>query len=331
MRFAGENMVGGKRIIVTGGAGFLGSALCEQLLAEGHLVNCVDNFLTGRFSNVRHLIGRQSFKLIRHDVCAPLRFDGDVDEIYNLACPASPPRYQEDPIYTMKINVVGTLNMLDFAQSKRAKILQASTSEVYGDPVVHPQQESYFGNVNMFGARACYDEGKRCAETLFHDYAHERGINVRVARIFNTYGPGMSCDDGRVISNFIVQALRSDDITIYGTGAQTRSFCYRDDLIDGLLRLMNADDSLRAPINLGNPTEIAVRTLADRIVKLTGSRSTLRFLPRPQDDPAQRCPEISKARSLLGWEPKVPLDDGLRKTIAYFADEIHGGAAAAGA
>lgn len=307
-----------KHIVVTGGAGFLGSHICERLVESGHKVTCVDNFLTGSSSNVEHLLENPRFTLLDHDICDPLDIEGDVDEIYNFACPASPPRYQEDPIYTTKISVIGALNILELARAKGAKIIQASTSEVYGDPTVHPQTEDYWGNVNTIGIRACYDEGKRCAETLFYEYQRCHGVNVRVVRIFNTYGPRMSGDDGRVVSNFIVQALRGEDITIYGDGSQTRSFCYRDDLVEGIIRLMNSDDSVSFPVNIGNQGEFTIRELADIVIEMTGSSSKIVFHPLPQDDPMQRCPDISRAREHLDWEPEIPLREGLRATIGYF-------------
>jgi UDP-glucuronate decarboxylase len=305
-----------KRILVTGGAGFLGSHLCEILLAGGHEVLCVDNFYTGRRSTVAHLLKNPLFEVLRHDICFPLYVE--VDEIYNLACPASPIHYQFDPVQTTKTSVHGSINMLGLAKRVKAKILQASTSEVYGDPTVHPQPESYHGNVNPVGIRACYDEGKRCAETLFFDYHRQHKLKIRVARIFNTYGPRMHPNDGRVVSNFILQALRGQDITIYGEGTQTRSFCYVDDLVDGLMRLMNSPDEITGPINLGNPIEMTISELAGKVVELTGSPSKIVFRPLPQDDPLQRRPDIRLAREKLGWEPKVSLEEGLRETIAYF-------------
>ena len=308
-----------KRILVTGGAGFLGSHLCERLLNEGCDVLCVDNFYTGTKRNIRHLIGNPYFELSRHDITFPLYVE--VDEIYNLACPASPVHYQNDPVQTTKVNVHGSINMLGLAKRIKAKILQASTSEVYGDPVVHPQPETYHGNVNCIGPRSCYDEGKRCAETLFFDYHRQHKLNIKVARIFNTYGPRMHLNDGRVVSNFIVQALRGEPITIYGDGTQTRSFCYVDDLIGGLVRLMRSDDYVTGPINLGKPGEFTILELAEKILELSNSRSEIIFKPLPADDPKQRRPDITKARDILGWEPKVELNDGLKKTIAYF-DEI---------
>ena len=305
-----------KRILVTGGAGFLGSHLCERLLAEGHDVLCVDNYFTGRKDNIAHLLDHPRFEAMRHDICFPLYVE--VDEIYNLACPASPVHYQFDPVQTTKVSVIGAINMLGLAKRVRAKIFQASTSEVYGDPSVHPQTEEYRGNVNPLGPRACYDEGKRCAETLFFDYLRQHRLRIKVARIFNTYGPRMHPNDGRVVSNFIVQALRGEDITLFGDGSQTRAFCYVDDLIEGFLRLMATGDEVTGPINLGNPHEIPVRALAERVIALTGSRANIVYRPLPQDDPTQRCPDITRARATLGWEPSVALDDGLGRTIAYF-------------
>jgi UDP-glucuronate decarboxylase len=305
-----------KRILVTGGAGFLGRHLCERLLQDGHDVMCVDNFFTGSTRNVVDFINHPYFEINRHDVCFPLYVE--VDEIYNLACPASPVHYQHDPVQTTKTSVHGAINMLGLAKRIKAKILQASTSEVYGDPVIHPQTEGYWGNVNPVGVRSCYDEGKRCAETLFFDYLRQHSLRIRVARIFNTYGPYMHPNDGRVVSNFIVQALKNEPITIYGKGDQTRSFCYVDDMIDAFVRLMNAPDEVTGPVNLGNPGEFTILELAQKVIDLTGSRSELVFRPLPSDDPTQRCPDISLARDKLGWQPRVDLDDGLRKTIAYF-------------
>ncbi|MBX9452262.1 MAG: SDR family oxidoreductase [Mesorhizobium sp.] len=305
-----------KRILVTGGAGFLGSHLCETLLREGHHVICVDNFFTGSQRNIGHLVDFATFKAIRHDVVEPI--DLEVDEIYNLACPASPPHYQADPIHTTKTSVLGALNLLELAVRLQARIFHASTSEVYGDPEVHPQVESYWGNVNPFGPRACYDEGKRVAETLFHDFHHRHGVEIRIARIFNTYGPRMRPDDGRVVSNFIVQALKGEDITIYGDGSQTRSFCYVDDLIDGFRRLMDAPASLNRPVNLGNPGEFTIRQLAELVIEQTGSSSKIVHRPLPVDDPTQRRPDISLAMRELEWQPQIPLVTGLQKTIAYF-------------
>ncbi len=305
-----------KRILVTGGAGFLGSHLCERLLAEGNDVLSVDNYFTGRKDNIAHLLDHPRFEAMRHDICFPLYVE--VDEIYNLACPASPVHYQFDPVQTTKVSVIGAINMLGLAKRVRAKIFQASTSEVYGDPSVHPQTEAYRGNVNPLGPRACYDEGKRCAETLFFDYFRQHHLRIKVARIFNTYGPRMHPNDGRVVSNFIVQALRGEDITLFGDGGQTRAFCFVDDLIEGFLRLMATGEEVTGPINLGNPHEIPVRALAERVIALTGSRSNIVYRPLPQDDPMQRCPDITRARAVLGWEPSVALDDGLARTIAYF-------------
>jgi UDP-glucuronate decarboxylase len=305
-----------KRILVTGGAGFLGSHLCERLIADGNDVLCVDNYFTGRKDNIAALLGNPNFEAMRHDVCFPLYVE--VDEIYNLACPASPIHYQHDPVQTTKTSVSGAINMLGLAKRLRAKIFQSSTSEVYGDPSVHPQTEDYRGNVNPIGPRACYDEGKRCAETLFFDYHRQHKLRIRVARIFNTHGPRMHPNDGRVVSNFIVQALKGEAITLYGDGSQTRAFCYVDDLIEGWVRLMAAPDDVTGPINLGNPVETTVAELAHKIVALTGSRSKIERRPLPVDDPTQRCPDIGRAKSLLGWQPKVPLETGLKKTIEYF-------------
>ena len=305
-----------KRILVTGGAGFLGSHLCEHLLKEGCDVLCVDNFYTGTKRNIRHLIGHPYFELSRHDITFPLYVE--VDEIYNLACPASPVHYQNDPVQTTKVNVHGSINMLGLAKRIKAKILQASTSEVYGDPVVHPQPETYHGNVNCIGPRSCYDEGKRCAETLFFDYHRQHKLNIKVARIFNTYGPRMHLNDGRVVSNFIVQALRGEAITIFGDGTQTRSFCYVDDLIEGLVRLMDSDDDVTGPVNLGRPGEFTILELAKKILELSSSNSEFIFKTLPADDPRQRKPDITLARDILGWEPEVELEEGLKKTIAYF-------------
>lgn len=305
-----------KRVLVTGGAGFLGSHLCQRLLADGHDVLAVDNYFTGRRENVAHLLNNPSFEAMRHDVTFPLYVE--VDEIFNLACPASPVHYQFDPVQTTKTSVVGAINMLGLAKRLKAKVFQASTSEVYGDPTVHPQTEDYRGNVNPIGPRACYDEGKRCTETLFFDYHRQHQTRIKVVRIFNTYGPRMHPDDGRVVSNFIVQALRGDDITIYGAGTQTRAFCYVDDLIEGFIRMMASDDSVTGPINLGNPHEIPVLKLAETVIRLTGSRSQLVRRPLPADDPLQRCPDITKAKAVLGWEPKIALEVGLGKTIEYF-------------
>ena len=310
-----------KRILVTGGAGFLGSHLCERLLEQGNDVLCVDNYFTGTKHNLATVLDHPHFELMRHDVTFPLYVE--VDEIYNLACPASPVHYQHDPVQTTKTSVHGAINMLGLAKRIGAKIFQASTSEVYGDPTVHPQTEDYRGNVNPLGPRACYDEGKRCAETLFFDYHRQSKVRIKVARIFNTYGPRMHPNDGRVVSNFIVQALRGEDITIYGDGMQTRSFCYVDDLIDGWLRLMDhTDDDFTGPVNIGNPNEMPVRALAEKIVKTIGGKSKLVFRPLPVDDPMQRCPDIKLAREKLAWEPKVEIDEGLARTIAYFDETL---------
>lgn len=305
-----------KRILVTGGAGFLGSHLCERLVEQGHDVICIDNFFTSQKSNVEHLLARKNFELMRHDVTHPLWLE--VDEIYNLACPAAPGHYQYNPIKTMKTSVMGAINVLGMAKRCRAKVLQASTSEVYGDPDVHPQPESYRGNVNPIGPRACYDEGKRAAETLFFDYHRANRVNIRVVRIFNTYGPRMHPFDGRVVSNFIRQALAGEDITLFGDGGQSRSFCYVDDLIEAMIRMMNGPNEFVGPVNIGNPHEFTVRQLAEKVVELTGSKSKLVFKPLPADDPRQRQPDISLAKAKLGWEPRIPLAEGLGKTIAYF-------------
>ncbi|MBM3599659.1 MAG: SDR family oxidoreductase [Alphaproteobacteria bacterium] len=304
------------RILVTGGAGFLGSHLCERLIALGNDVLCVDNFFTGTKDNILPLLANPHFESLRHDVTFPLYVE--VDEIYNLACPASPIHYQFDPVQTTKTSVHGAINMLGLAKRVKAKILQASTSEIYGDPTQHPQTESYRGNVNTVGPRACYDEGKRCAETLFFDYWRQHDLRIKVVRIFNTYGPRMHPNDGRVVSNFIIQALRGEDITIYGDGSQTRAFCYVDDLIEAFIRMMATPDTVTGPINVGNPVEVPVVELAERILKMTGSKSKLVRRPLPQDDPTQRCPDITLARKALDWEPKVPLDEGLARTISYF-------------
>jgi len=311
-----------KRVLVTGGAGFLGSHLCEKLLAAGHDVLCVDNLYTGSRDNVLPLLGHRRFDLMRHDVTFPLYVE--VDEIYNLACPASPVHYQFDPVQTTKTSVHGAINMLGLAKRVKAKILQASTSEVYGDPQVHPQTESYWGHVNPIGIRSCYDEGKRCAETLFFDYHRQHKLRIKVARIFNTYGPRMHPNDGRVVSNFIVQALKGQPITIYGTGEQTRSFCYVDDLVDGLVRLMGTDDDFTGPVNIGNPGEFTIRQLAEKVIDMTGSKSVIEFRPLPGDDPMQRQPDLRLAREKLGWEPVTALGDGLVRTIAYFEQRLSG-------
>ncbi|MDH4190212.1 MAG: SDR family oxidoreductase [Betaproteobacteria bacterium] len=306
-----------QRVLVTGGAGFLGSHLCERLLAEGSDVLCVDNFYTGTKENVAHLLGNPRFELMRHDVTFPLYVE--VDQIYNLACPAAPIHYQYDPVQTTKTSVHGAINMLGLAKRVKAKILQASTSEVYGDPQVHPQTEGYWGHVNPIGLRSCYDEGKRCAETLFFDYHRQHQLRIKVARIFNTYGPRMHPNDGRVVSNFVIQALKGEPITVYGEGRQTRSFCYVDDLVDGLMRLMNTGDEFTGPVNLGNPVEFTIRELAQKVIALTGSRSKIETRPLPSDDPRQRQPDISLAKAKLGWQPAMALDDGLRRTIEYFS------------
>ena len=316
-----------RRALITGGAGFIGSHLCERLLARGDEVLCVDNFFSATRSNVSGLMSNERFELLRHDVCFPLYVE--VDKIYNLACPASPIHYQLDPVQTTKTSVHGAINMLGLAKRVKAKILQASTSEVYGDPTVHPQPEEYWGNVNPIGTRSCYDEGKRCAETLFFDYHRQHKLRIKVARIFNTYGPRMHPDDGRVVSNFVVQALRGNDITIYGDGEQTRSFCYVEDLVDGLIRLMESADDLIGPINLGNPEEFTIRQLAELVIEITGSASKIIHRPLPADDPRQRQPDISKARDLLDWRPTIPLREGMTKTISYF-DQLLKQPAAAG-
>ena len=305
-----------KKILVTGGAGFLGSHLCDTLVGQGHDVLCLDNFFTGNKGNIGHLLGKPNFEMLRHDVTFPLYVE--VDEIYNLACPASPVHYQRDPVQTTKTSVHGAINMLGLAKRTRAKILQASTSEVYGDPDVHPQTEDYWGNVNPIGVRSCYDEGKRCAETLFFDYWRQHRLRIKVVRIFNTYGPKMYPDDGRVVSNFIWQALRGEDITIFGDGTQTRSFCYVDDLIRGIVAMMDSGDDITGPVNLGNPTEMTMLLLAQAVLRLTGSKSRLVFRPLPEDDPRQRRPDIGLAKARLDWQPSVPLEEGLSRTIAYF-------------
>jgi UDP-glucuronate decarboxylase len=309
------------RIAVTGGAGFLGSHLCERLLVEGHDVICLDNFFTGRRENIFHLLGNYRFELLRHDVIEPILLE--VDQIYNLACPASPIHYQYNPVKTVKTSVMGTINMLGLAKRVKARILQASTSEIYGDPEVHPQPETYWGNVNPIGIRSCYDESKRLSETLMMDYHRQSGVDIRIARIFNTYGPRMLESDGRVVSNFIVQALKGEELTIYGKGEQTRSFCYVDDLIDGLIRLMNTD-GINDPINLGNPGEFTIRELADEVSKVCGREIKITYQPLPQDDPQQRKPDITRARTLLNWEPRIPLTEGLKRTVAYFEERIGG-------
>ena len=309
-----------KKILVTGGAGFIGSHLCERLLREGNYVICLDNFFTGSEENIKHLVKDANFELVRHDVID--EYDAEVDEIYNLACPASPPHYQYDPVKTMKTSVLGILNMLELAKRNGAKLLQASTSEVYGDPLVHPQVETYWGNVNPIGVRSCYDEGKRCAETLMMDYKRQYGLDVRIVRIFNTYGPNMDMNDGRVVSNFVVQALRSEDITVYGDGTQTRSFCYVDDLVDGIVGMMNNQTGFAGPVNLGNPSEFTVKDFANLVLKVTGSNSKIVYRELPSDDPCRRKPNITLAKQKLGWEPKISLEEGLKKTIEYFAEKI---------
>lgn len=309
-----------KRVMVTGGAGFLGSHLCERLLDEGNDVLCVDNYFTGRRANIAHLLDNHNFELMRHDITFPLYVE--VDEIYNLACPAAPIHYQYDPVQTTKVNVHGAINVLGLAKRTKAKVFQASTSEVYGDPSVHPQKEDYWGNVNPIGLRSCYDEGKRCAETLFFDYHRQNKVRIKVARIFNTYGPRMHVNDGRVVSNFVVQALRGEDITIYGDGSQTRSFCYCDDMIEGFIRLMSTGDEVTGPMNLGNPLECTIKQLAEIVLELVGSRGKLIFKPLPSDDPKQRQPEISFAKKTLEWEPAIELREGLERTIQYFDDYL---------
>ncbi|MDX9822600.1 MAG: SDR family oxidoreductase [Syntrophales bacterium] len=305
-----------QRILVTGGAGFLGSHLCDRLVAEGHDVVCLDNFFTGSKENIRHLIGKAHFELVRHDITMPIYLE--VDRIYNLACPASPIHYQFNPIKTIKTNVMGAINALGIAKRVKARILQASTSEVYGDPEVHPQREDYWGRVNPIGIRSCYDEGKRAAECLMMDYRRQNKVDAKIVRIFNTYGPRMAMNDGRVVSNFIVQALRGEDLTVYGEGSQTRSFCYVDDLIEGMIRAMETPQDFAGPVNLGNPEEFTIRSLAETVIRMTGSRSRIASRPLPQDDPTQRRPDITLAKEKLGWKPKTPLEEGLAKTIAYF-------------
>ena len=309
-----------KKILVTGGAGFLGSHLCERLLASGHDVLCVDNFFTGSKENITHLLSNPRFELMRHDVTFPLYVE--VDQIYNLACPASPVHYQFDPVQTTKTSVHGAINMLGLAKRVRARILQASTSEVYGDPEIHPQTEDYWGRVNPIGIRSCYDEGKRCAETLFFDYYRQHKVDIKIVRIFNTYGPRMHPNDGRVVSNFIVQALKGEDITIYGQGTQTRSFCYVDDLIEVMVRMMGSEKDFTGPVNIGNPGEFTMLELANMVIRLTGSKSQIIFMPLPQDDPKQRRPDISLAKRELAWEPKIQLEEGLKETIKYFKNKI---------
>jgi len=307
-----------KRIVVTGGAGFLGSHLCDRLVEEGHDVLCLDNFFTGSKQNIRHLLGAPNFELIRHDLAQPIFLE--VDEIYNLACPASPIHYQYNPVKTVKTSIMGAIHLLGLAKRVKAKILQASTSEVYGDPTVHPQKESYWGNVNPIGIRSCYDEGKRCSETLFFNYYRQNKVNIRVVRIFNTYGPRMHPNDGRVVSNFIVQALADRDITVYGDGTQTRAFCYVDDLVEGLIRMMNGPDDFIGPVNMGNPGEFSISQLAETVIRLSGSNSKIIFEPLPQDDPMQRNPDITLAKEKLDWEPTLKLEEGLKRTIDYFKD-----------
>ncbi len=309
-----------KRVLVTGGGGFIGSHLCERLLSEGNELLCVDNFFTGAKSNIAHLINTPYFEVLRHDITFPLYLE--VDEIYNLACPASPIHYQLDPVQTIKTAVHGAINMLGLAKRLKIRILQASTSEIYGNPSVHPQPESYWGSVNPIGIRSCYDEGKRCAETLFFDYYRQHKLKIKVARIFNTYGPRMHINDGRVVSNFIIQALKDEDITVYGDGSQTRSFCYIDDMVNGLIRLMSTSDDFTGPINLGNPSEISILELAEKVLKITDSKSRIVFKTLPQDDPVRRCPDITLAKSILGWQPKVSLEEGLGKTAEYFREVL---------
>ena len=309
-----------KTILVAGGGGFLGSHLCERLLRDGHDVICLDNFFTGSKENIRHLLSDPGFELMRHDITWPLYVE--VDMIYNLACPASPVHYQHDPIQTTKTSVMGAINLLGMAKRLRIPIFQASTSEVYGDPNVHPQTEEYWGNVNPIGTRSCYDEGKRCAETLFFDYHRQLGVEIKVVRIFNTYGPRMQANDGRVVSNFIVQALNGDDITIYGDGSQTRSFCYVDDLIEGFVRMMNTDSNVTGPVNLGNPGEFTIKQLAEKVIEMTGSSSKIVYRELPDDDPTRRRPDISKAKELLGWEPEISLETGLKHTIDFFSSTL---------
>ncbi len=309
-----------KRILVTGGAGFIGSHLCTRLVNEGNDVICLDNFFTGSKQNIIKLIGNPNFELVRHDVINP--FHAEVDQIYNLACPASPVHYQYNPIKTIKTSVMGAINMLGLAKRTNARILQASTSEVYGDPIIHPQTESYWGNVNTIGIRSCYDEGKRCAETLFMDYHRQNGVRIKIIRIFNTYGPNMNANDGRVVSNFIVQAIQNEDITLYGEGLQTRSFQYIDDLVEGMIRVMNSGDDFTGPVNIGNPNEFTIKELADKIIKLTGSSSAIVHKELPLDDPKQRQPDITLAKKLFDWEPKIQLNEGLEKTIDYFRKQI---------
>ena len=320
MSFVKNNRM--KSILVTGGAGFIGSHLCERLLLENNRVICVDNFLTGKKENIIGFLNNPNFKLIEKDIVEPISVEEKIDEIYNLACPASPIHYQKDPVQTMKINTIGMINVLNLAKEKGAKILQASTSEVYGDPEVHPQTEEYRGNVNPDGPRACYDEGKRCAETLCFDYLRTYNLKIKIVRIFNTYGPNMAVDDGRVVSNFILQALENEDITVYGDGLQTRSFCYVGELVDGLMKMMNTEDSVTGPINLGNPVEFTVLELAEKVIQLTGAESKIIHQVLPVDDPRQRKPDITKAKNILNWDPKINLEEGLLKTIEYFKAKV---------
>lgn len=316
-------MISGTRILVTGGAGFIGSHLCERLLAEGHDVICADNFYTGTKTNVSHLLGNPYFELLRHDITFPLF--AEVDVIFNLACPASPVHYQRDPVQTMKTSVMGIINMLGLAKRRKARLLQASTSEVYGDPEVHPQHEGYVGHVDMLGPRACYDEGKRAAETLCADYRRQHNVDAKIVRIFNTYGPRMHPEDGRVVSNFIVQALRGEDITLYGDGSQTRSFCFVSDLVEGFMRVIRSGPEFRGPVNLGNPHEITVRELAERVIAMTGTRAQIVYRPLPANDPKRRKPDITQAQAVFGWQPTVPLEEGLAETIAYFRKALNEG------
>lgn len=311
-----------KTILITGGAGFIGSHLCERLLNEGNKIICLDNLLTGSKNNITHLFDSENFVFVEHDIIQPIIIKEPIDEIYNLACPASPIQYQKNAIRTIKANTLGVINVLGLAKAKKAKVLQASTSEVYGEPLVHPQDEAYRGNVNIIGPRACYDEGKRCAETLFFDYHRSHGLKIKVIRIFNTYGPRMAENDGRVVSNFIMQALRNQDITIYGDGSQTRSFCYVDDLINGMVKMMNSGDDVTGPINLGHPRELSIKQIVEAIVKLSGSKTGLIYKELPVDDPTRRCPDITKAKHVLGWEPKVDLETGLTNTIEYFKSQL---------
>ncbi len=319
---APRTYVNSRNALVLGGAGFVGSHLCERLLAEGHSVTCVDNMLTGSPGNVAHLMQTNRFSLVQHDIVKPMSFTGHFDQIFNLACPASPPAYQADPIHTMKTSVLGAINVLDLAREHKAPVFQASTSEIYGDPLHHPQNEKDWGNVNPIGPRACYDEGKRCAETLFFDYNRVHGVKIRVARIFNTYGPRMAINDGRVVSNFVVAALQNKPITIYGTGTQTRSFCFVDDLVDGIVRMMNAPDTVVGPVNLGNPEEFTVKDFAELVIRLTNSRSPIVYLPLPTDDPRQRRPDIGRAAEILDWRPTIKVEEGVKRTILYFESAL---------